>query len=171
MKPSCCPAAVLFAAPLLAPLAPVAARAGLPADPPGLTGLYGGSHVCESGEHGALLEITRVVSSETPEYPWRLEGRYAVFPVIGGRAGVYGEIAGSFALLGEIRADGQVTLDALGWLVMPPAGEGAGDLEGRFTVRGDGLVQFEGRIETEVADECGAVLLTRALPAPERTEP
>lgn len=143
-----------------------AAGAQLPADPMGLPGLYGGSHVCEDGEHGALLEITRVIADDTPDYPYRLEGRYAFHPVIGGRAGIYGEIAGSFGLVGEIRADGQVTLDNLGWLVMPPEGYDAADFEGRFAARADGLMQFEGRMDTGVPGECGAVLLTRALPAP-----
>lgn len=140
------------------------ARAELPPEPLRLAGLYGGSHVCENGEHGALLEITRVVPDDTPDYPYRLEGRYAFFPVISGRAGIHGESAGSFRLVGEIRADGHVTLDNLGWLVAPETGEGAADFAGRFAVRSDGLVQFEGRMETEVADECGTVLLTRALP-------
>lgn len=147
-----------------------AARAELPPDPLGLAGLYGGSHICENGEHGALLEITRVIAGDTPDYPYRLQGRYAFFPLTGGRAGIYGEIAGSFRLVGEIREDGHVTLDSLGWLVAPPEGQGAGDIEGRFSARADGLMQFEGRMDTGVPDECGAVLLTRALPAPEKDE-
>lgn len=153
-------AALAFAPALSGP-----ARAELPADPLRLVGLYGGSHVCENGEHGALMEITRVIAADTPDYPWRLEGRYAFFPVMSGRGGVYGESAGSFRLVGEIRADGHVTLDNLGWLVAPETGEGAGDFEGRFAARSDGIVQFEGRMETAVPGECGAVLLTRALPA------
>jgi hypothetical protein len=164
-------AAALLAALAFVPALSGPARAALPADPLRLTGLYGGSHVCEDGEHGALLEITRVIADDTPEYPWRLEGRYAFYPVMSGRAGVYGESAGSFRLLGEIRADGHVTLDNLGWLVAPQTGEGAGDFEGRFAVRSDGLMQFEGQIDTGVPGECGAVLLTRALPVAEGGEP
>lgn len=137
------------------------------ADPLRLTGLYGGSHVCENGEHGALLEITRIIAEDAPDYPFRLEGRYAFFPVISGRAGIYGDLAGSFRLVGEIRSDGRVKLDALGWLVAPPEGYGAGDFEGRFSQRADGLMQFEGRMDTGVPGECGAVLLTRAMPAAE----
>jgi len=79
---------------------------------------------------------------------------------------MYGEIAGSFRLVGEIRADGRVTLDNVGWLAMPPEGYGAADFEGRFAARADGLMQFDGRMDTGVPGECGAVLLTRVLPAP-----
>lgn len=163
-------AAALLAALAFASALSDSAQAELPTDPLRLTGLYGGSHVCKSGEHGALLEITRVIAADTPEYPWRLEGRYAFFPVMSGRGGVYGEIAGSFRLLGEIRADGHVTLANLGWLVVPQAGEGGGDFEGRFAVRADGLMQFEGRMDTGVPGECGALLLTRAMPLPDEAE-
>lgn len=159
-------AALAFASALSGP-----ARAELPADPLRLTGLYGGSHVCEDGEHGALLEITRVMAEDTPDYPWRLEGRYAFFPVMSGRGGVYGESAGSFRLLGEIRADGRVTLANLGWLVAPEAGEGAGDFEGRFAARSDGLMQFEGQMDSGVTGECGAVLLTQVPRVAEGLEP
>ena len=137
------------------------ARAELPADPLRLIGLYGGSHVCENGEHGALLEITGVAAGDSPEYPYRLEGRYVFFPVIGGRTGIYGEMAGSFRLVGEIRADAGATLNTLGWLVAPREGYDAGDIEGKFSARADGLLQFEGQMDTGVPGECGAVLLTR----------
>ncbi|SHN57118.1 hypothetical protein [Erythrobacter sanguineus] len=50
--------AVSFAA---LPVGPTGAR--MPADPMGLPGLYGGSHVCENG---ALPEITRRIAEYTP---------------------------------------------------------------------------------------------------------
>lgn len=164
-------AALAFASALSGPALSGPAHAEMPADPLRLTGLYGGSNVCENGEHGALMEITRVIAGDTPDYPWRLEGRYAFFPVMSGRGGVYGESAGSFRLLGEIRADGRVTLANLGWLVAPETGEGAGDFEGRFTVRADGLMQFEGQMDTGVPGECGAVLLTQMPRVAEGLEP
>lgn len=154
----------ITAAALLAMLTASAAQAQMPADPKGLTGVYGGSYICPDGEHGAMLEVTGVEPHDMANYPYRISARLAFFPIVSQTWQRLGKVAGSFTMRGTIAKDGTVRLMPAEWIV-EPKGYGWARLEGRFAPREDGLMAFEGKPQANGGVDCRGFVGTRALPA------
>lgn len=134
----------------------------IPADGRELLGVYAGSYVCQDGEHGFFLRLDTV--SPVAGGGFAADGALGVFPVLAGRDGGAGSVAGSFIVAGTVTAEGRVDLGPGDWLIQPQ-NYGAAHLQGELSQRPDGLWQILGRpVIPGNEDYCSDLIATRFLP-------
>lgn len=136
--------------------------ADLPADGAGLTGLYAGSYECQDGAHGVVLDLT--VEDRPQASGLRLTGTLGFVPLLSGEGDEFGNVAGSFTILGLISEDGRMTFRHEDWLIEPD-GYGAANFNGHIAQRDDGLWQITGTpLAGPNADFCSQMIATQFLP-------
>jgi len=154
--------AIMQMATLATLAAPGLALAQIPADGMGLSGLYGGSYLCQDGEHGVLLDIA--LHERPNANGLRIAGALGFFPVLGGAGGEFASVAGSFTIEGLLTEDGRIVFQARDWLVQPD-GYGAANFNGHLAQRDDGLWQITGTpVAGGNADSCSDLIATKTMP-------
>lgn len=137
------------------------AMADLPEEAEALAGLYGGSYVCADGEHGVMLNLTRLTPRENGR-GHAVHGELSFFPVVGGADGARADVAGGFEVYGVLYPNGRLSLRAGDWIVEPDA-YGAAGLSGTLSQREDGLWRITGA-PADGANQCTDFLATRVAP-------
>ena len=138
------------------------ALADIPADGAGLSGLYGGSYLCEDGEHGVLLDLS--MEERPAGKGLKVTGTLGFFPVLAGQGGSFAQAAGSFTIVGLLTPDGRLMLQHQDWLV-EPEGYDAANFRGEISRRDDGLWQITGKPMAGAASKlCSELIATRFLP-------
>jgi hypothetical protein len=137
------------------------AMADLPEDAEALAGLYGGSYVCADGEHGVMLNLTRLTPRENGR-GHAVQGELSFFPVVGGADGARADVAGRFEVEGVLYDTGRLILRPGAWIIEPEA-YGAAGLNGALSQREDGLWQITGT-PADGAGQCTDFIATKAAP-------
>lgn len=135
------------------------ARAQVPADGAGVSGLYGGSYVCADGEHGVLVDLG--LATRASGQGLEVSGTLGFFPVLAGAGGEFASVAGSFTIQGLLTENGRLVFQFREWLVQPE-GYGAANFNGEMTQRDDGLWQISGRpLAGANSDFCSEMIATQ----------
>jgi len=128
---------------------------------PGWLGTYGGSYLCQDGEHGFYLNIEEATATATGH---DVSGVLGFFPTLAGQGGSSSGVSGSFQVSGTIASDGAIMLTAGEWLVRAE-NYGAANLEGNVSSRGAGLWQIIGApVIPGNPDACSGLIATQFLP-------
>ncbi len=156
----------LLAALVALPLTPVAAQDDEDGDH---IGSFGGSYMCQDGEHGIHLDLwAESYDGDEAE----VSGVLGIFPTLSGKDGPSGMVAGSFVVSGTInRSDSSISLEPVEW-IQQPGNYGAANLEGTVAITDDGFLQITGKPVVEDAPGfCSDLIATQFIPVEFTEEP
>jgi len=124
--------------------------------------VYGGSYVCNDGEHGVIVGIEISESKKGTEH--QVSGMLGFFPVLAGAGGGSASAAGSFNVTGTFNDDGRLDLVFKDWMLEPQA-YGAANFTGTVSQREDGLWQIRGKpLVGPAQDFCSDMVVTQFAP-------
>lgn len=138
----------------------------------GPSGVYGGSYVCQDGEHGIYLEISATDSIIDPDdngvqqvVGWNLTGVLGFFPTVSGKDGPSGMVTGAFEVEGSWSTkDMGIYLMPGKWLKQPD-NYGAAELVGTLAEIAPGQWQIVGKpVVPGMPDFCSDLIATQFVP-------
>lgn len=130
--------------------------------PRSLGGVYGGSYLCDDGEHGFYLDLHTVTEMEAG---WGVIGTLGFYPTLAGEEDGAADVAGSFQVTGMVGKTLRIGLVPGAWEVYAP-GYGAAQLDAQLELGENGLWKMTGKpVVPGAPDMCSALIATQFLPA------